>query len=137
MVVYISFEEMQGYVAKHYKREIAFSQVSEKELCVTVTQRIIIKDVHIDVKIHIDEVKSESLAVTYKGGMALDMIISGALHFLKGKLPELSQGITTEENHRIRINLAEIEKAKAVVQNIALRDIEVEEKGLKVTVALK
>ena len=137
MVVFISFEEMQGYVAEHYKKEVAFSRVSEKELCVTVTQRIVIKDVHIDVKLHIDEVKSESLAVTYKGGFALDMMISGALCFLKNKLPELSQGITTEENHRICVNLAEIEKAKAVVKSIALRDIEVEEKGLKVTVALK
>lgn len=137
MEVNISFEEMHDYVAEHYKKDVAFSRVSEKELCVTVTQRIIIKDVGIDVKLHIDEVKSESLTVTYKGGFALDMIISGAICFLKNKLPELSQGITAEENHRIRLNLAEIEKVKGLVKSIALRDIVVEEKGLKVTVILK
>lgn len=137
MEVYISFDEAQKYVAEHYKRDVAFSRVSERELCVTVAQRIIIKDVHIDVKLQIDEVKSESVAVTYKGGIALDMIISGALSFFMNKLPELSQGIVIGEDHQIRVNLAEIEKAKAVVENIALRDIVVEENGLKVLVSLK
>lgn len=137
MVIYVSFDEMHDYISAHYKKDLSVSKVSEKEFCLTFTQRIIIKDVRINVNIHIDEVKSESLALTYSGGMALDMIISRALSFLTNKLPELSQGITTGENRQIRINLFQIEKAKPIVQNLSLKDLQVEDKALKLTVSLK
>lgn len=137
MLVYISFEEIRGYITEHYKKKFSFSRVSEKELCVTFIQRVLIKHVHIDVKLHIDEVKSDTVVLTYKGGMDLDMIISKALDVLMGKMPELSKGVVVEDKHRIRINLSKIEKAKAVMKTISLRDIEVKEKGLSVSMALK
>ena len=95
------------------------------------------KDVRISLNIHIDEVKSDSLAFTYSGGMALDMIISGTLNFLTSKLPELSQGITIGENRKIHVNLSKIKRAKDIVKNLSLKDLQVEDNALKLTVALK
>ena len=137
MTLSISFAELHKYISDHYKKDFSFSYVSEKEFTVTFTQRVLIKDVHLSVNIHIDEVKPSEVVITYKGGMALDMIISGALSLLKDKLAELAQGITTEENHHIRINLAKMEKAKAIVKNLSLEDILLEPESLKVKAALK
>lgn len=137
MILSISFAELHKYISEHYRKDFSFIHVSEKEFTVTFTQHVLIKDVHISVNVHIDEVKPAEVIITYKGGMALDMIISGILSLLKDKLAELAKGITTEENHRIRINLAEIEKAKTLIANLALQDILVESDSLKIRAALK
>lgn len=136
MEVFVSFEEMHGYVNRHYGKNVTFSKVADKEICVTYLQKILIKDIPIPVDIHIDDVKRDSLTITYKGGLALDMIISGVLSFLKSKCPELCQGITTMDNHRIKVNLADIEKAKPVVENVAIGDILVEKSGLRIILTL-
>ena len=137
MLLSISFAELHKYVSEHYHKDFSFAYVSEKEFTVTFTQHVLIKDVHISVNIHIDEVKPAEVVITYKGGLALDMMISGALSLLKDKLAEVAQGITAEENHRIRINLNEIGKAKSVVKNVSLQDITVDLESLKLTADLK
>ena len=137
MVIFISYEEAQKYVKEQYGQRIELSRVSQKELCVSYVKRIVIKDVGIDVNVRIDEVRPDGLTVTYKGGLALDMIISGALGLFLEKLPELSAGIRKEDNHRVVVNLSEIAKAKPIVEKVALRDIEVEATGLSLSVVLK
>ena len=103
----------------------------------TYTKRILIKDVNINVNIRIDEVKSDAVTLTYDGPFGLDTIISGVLSFFKSQFPELSAGIHPEEEHRIRVNLAEIEKAKPAMENIALRAITPCEDGIRIEFGLK
>ena len=86
---------------------------------------------------HIDEVRGDTILITYDGAFGLDMIISGVLSFFKSQFPELSAGIHPEEGHRIRINLSEIEKAKAAVENIELRDIRPREEYICIEFGLK
>ncbi|MDE5828030.1 MAG: hypothetical protein K2H57_10700 [Duncaniella sp.] len=137
MVISLSFEELHAYVDSHYQKDLAFSKVSDKEFRVTFIQKMFIKDVHIGMDIHIDEVTSDSVTLTYKGGMALDMIISGAIKLLENKLAEFGDGVKFGDDNRVTVNLAKIEKTKAVVDKIALRDLIVEDTALNLIVALK
>lgn len=137
MFLSISFAELHKYISEHFHKDLSFAHVAEKEFTVTFTQRVFIKDVHISVNIHIDEVKPAEVVITYKGGFAIDMIISGALSFLKEKIAELAQGIQPEENHRIRINLSKIEKTKAIVEKLSLKDLKVESDFLRLEANLK
>lgn len=137
MVVFVSYEEAQKYVAEHYGQRIELARVSQKEVCVSYVKRILIKDVSVDVKISIEEVRPDGLTVSYKGGLAIDMIISGALGLFLEKFPELGQGITKGENHSVDVNLAEIEKAKPVVENLSLSAIDIEATGVNIRLSLK
>ena len=103
----------------------------------TYIKRILIKDVNISVNLRFDEVKADSVTIIYDGAFGIDTIISGVLSFFKSQFPDLSAGIHPEDGHRIRINLSEIEKAKAVAENIELRDIKVSEEGLRIEFGLK
>ena len=132
MELFMPFEELNSYVKERFGQRVALSCVNKRVLRVTYIQRIIIKDVNINIEITIDEVKDAAVEVTYDGALGLDMLIGGALTFFKNAMPELSQGIHPGSNHKIMINLAEIEKAKPVVENIALRYISVEPNGLKI-----
>lgn len=137
MVVFLSFEEIRKYVAKHYGQRIMLSRVNEKELCAEYVRHVLIKDVKLRVNIHIDDVRRESVIITYKGGVIVKALISKALDMLMSRMPELKKGITIGANQKIRVNPAEIEKAKSVVKNIMLQDIGVEERGVKLTALLK
>ncbi len=137
MEIKATYPELNVYVAKRFKQPIWISYVGEKEIKVTYTKRILIKDLKINVNLRFDEVKEDSVTVTYDGAFGLDMIISGALSFFKSQFPELSAGILPEDHHRIRINLNEIEKAKPLVQNVTLHDITATEEGLRILFSLK
>lgn len=137
MEVKATYKELNSYVQARFKQPLSLSFVEMGDVRVTYTKRILIKDVNISVNIHIDEVKGDSVLLTYDGAFGLDMIIGGVLSFFKSQFPELSAGIHPEDGHRIRINLSEIEKAKAMVENIALRDIKAMEDGLRIEFGLK
>lgn len=137
MYAFVSFEEMSAYIEGHYGKEVSFGRVSDKEVRIVLTQKTIIKNIHVGVNVRVEEVKGDSLTIAYNGGCALNMIVPSALSFVMGKIPELKEGITTEESKRIHIDLSKIEKAKKIVDNLALEDITAEETGLKVAVRLK
>lgn len=137
MEVKATYKELNSYVQARFKQPVSLSFVEMGDVRVTYKKRILIKDVNISVNIHIDEVKGDSVLLTYDGAFGLDMIIGGVLSFFKSQFPELSAGIHPEDGHRIRINLSEIEKAKAMVDNIALRDIKAMEDGLRIEFGLK
>ena len=132
-----TYGELSSYVKARFGQPISLSFADGGELRVTYTKRILIKDVNINVNIRIDEVKSDAVMLTYNGPFGLDTIISGVLSFFKSQFPELSAGIHPEEEHRIRVNLAEIEKAKPAVENIALRAITPCEDGIRIEFGLK
>ncbi|MDE7419980.1 MAG: hypothetical protein K2N35_07205 [Muribaculaceae bacterium] len=137
MEVKATYEELGSYVQARFKQPVSFSLAEEGALRVTYTKRILIKDVNISVNLHFDEVKADSVTITYDGAFGLDTIINGVLSFFKSQFPDLSAGIHPEDGHRIRINLSEIEKAKRVAENIELRDIKALEDGLRIEFGLK
>lgn len=137
MEIIAPFKELNAYVAERFHQPISLSFVSEKEVKVSYTKRVIFKDVSVNMNVGVEDVTADSVVLSYNLAPGLDSIISSALSFITGKFPELSAGIHPEDDHRIRINLSEIEKARQVVENIAFRDIKVSEEGLHILFGLK
>ena len=137
MEIKATYQELNSYMQARFGKPVSLSFAGEKEMRVIYTQRVLIKDINVSVNIHIEEVRADTIQITYDGAFGLDMIISGVLSFFKSQFPELSAGIHPEEGHRIRINLSEIEKAKAVVENIELRDIRPREEYVCIEFGLK
>lgn len=136
MEITAPYKEVTDYIAERFHQQIDLSCVSEKEIKVSYTKRVFI-NVNVSVVIKIEEVKADSILLAYTAQFGFDSIISGVLSFIAAKYPELSAGIHPEDGHRIRINLSEIEKAKALVENIALRNIKAYENCLRIEFALK
>lgn len=137
MEILAPFQELNTYVKARFGSPVTLSCLGEKEIRVTYTQRILIKDVNINVDLHIDKVADDTIELTYKGALGLDMLIGSALGFFKKYFPALSRGLHPADNHRILIKLSEIEKAKEAVENIALTYINVENTGLRIGFSLK
>ena len=137
MEITAPYKELNAYVAEKFHQPISLAFGSEKEVKVSYTKRVLFKDMSVNIRIGIEEVKADSVLLSYDVAFGVDSLISGALKFITEKFPALSAGIHPEEGHRIRINLSEIEKAKPVVENIVLRAITPTEDAIRIEFGLK
>lgn len=137
MKISISFVELSDYIKRHYDKQMTFSQVSYKELCASYTQNLFFKTIQIPVSLKIEDVKADSIAITYNGGFGIDMIITGTLSFLKAKVPELANVLVSEEGHCIRIELSKLPQTAKLMETIAFNEISFTENGLIAEASLK
>lgn len=137
MKISISFAELSNYIKRHSDKQLTFSKVSDKELCASYSQNLFFKTVQVPVNLKIEDVKADSIAITYNGGFGVDMIIAGTLSFLKAKVPELANALVSEEGHRIRIELSKLSQTATLVEAIAFNDICLAEEGLILDASLK
>lgn len=137
MKIEISFDEISALVRERYAKQISLARVSEKEVCVTYRQRILMASLPIPINLRIAAVEADAVSVGYNGGTAIDMIISGVLMFVKAKFPELGQAVDAGTDYTVRIDLTKIAKAKAIMATLALMDIKFSESGAIAEVSLK
>ncbi|MDE5797295.1 MAG: hypothetical protein K2H75_09290, partial [Muribaculaceae bacterium] len=130
------YQEINDYVAERFNQPISLAYENQNEIKVSYTKHVVFKDMSVNIRIGIEEVKADSVLLSYDATFGIDSIISKAISFIAKKFPKLSAGIHPEDNHRILINLSEIEKARSVVENIELRSITPYEDGLKIKFGL-
>lgn len=137
MTVKITFEELSKYISSNFNKTFAFAQKSEKEIRVTFSQKVLFTTANVNIDITFDQALGSAVTLTYNGGFGVDMIICGALTFVKNKLPELAQAIDDEGNHKIRIHLDKIKQTKSLAAAVSLRSISAEADGLVACADLK
>ncbi|MDE6696031.1 MAG: DUF1232 domain-containing protein [Muribaculaceae bacterium] len=130
MYLYLPFQQISLYSKLNNDINIEFTHISDKELRVTWIQHNIIKDIRLGLKLKIEEVKSDYIIFSYEGGLA-KMIISPLLSYLANRIPEIKDSIKKEESNRISVNLANIEKLEPLLDKIELKNILVENSGIK------
>ncbi|MDE6632509.1 MAG: DUF1232 domain-containing protein, partial [Muribaculaceae bacterium] len=136
MHFYIPFQQISLYAKLNNNVNIDFAQVSDKELRLTWIQHNIIKDIRLGIKLKIVKVTPVNIIVAYDGGLT-KMIISPALSYLVNRLPEMKDSINKEDGNRIRVNLANIEKLKLLLEKIELKDILIEKSGINIIADLR
>lgn len=137
MDITITFTELSKYISEHYGKILTFEKVSENELRILYSQNLFIKTIQVPVNITIDGVRHPAVCITYNGGFGVDMMIAGALTFMKAKLPELTNVIVSREGHRLIIDLSQLSQTKALVDNVRLNEILVRDDRLEIKAALR
>lgn len=137
MNITITYAELSKYISEHYGKALTFGRVSEKEMCVSYSQKMFFKTIQVPVNISIDEVKDDAICVTYNGGFGIDMMIAGALSFMKAKLPELASVIVSREGHHLDIELSQLPQTRTLVENVRLNKILILEDKLEIKASLR
>lgn len=137
MKINISFAELSEYIKKHYDKQLSFSKVTDNEVRASYTQNLFFRSVQVPLDLKIENVRTDSIAVTYNGGFGIDMIIAGTLSFLKAKVPELSNALISEEGHRIRVELSKLPQTETLVGDVSLQGISVADNGMIVEATLR
>ncbi len=137
MTINLSFSELSDYIREHYGKTLAFSRLSDNEVCIAYEQHILFRTIQVPINISIHDVQADTVTITYGGGFGIDMIIAGVFAFLRTKLPELSDALNSEEGHRIRIILSNLQQTASLVNAFNLRNIIITNNGLEITGLLK
>lgn len=137
MNISLTFTELSDYVKSRYGKELTFSKAEENTLRISYVQKILFKDIRIPVDLAIEDVRPDAIAIRYDGGFGIDMIITGAIAFLKAKLPEFEAALQTSEGHRLSIQLSKIEQTKKAMEILCLKDILIHPDKLEIILNLK
>ncbi len=123
MKISVTYREIENYIAGKTGRRVGLSKVSDKEVCVSVSQHVIFKTIQIGINVRVDSISNDELNLTYDGGFGLDLIISGLMSLVKNKLPEASRYFEASDGHHVKIMLSKIDKLKSVLDKVSLASL--------------
>lgn len=137
MEVRIKYTEIEGFIKKNFLKEVGLTYVDPSTVSVSTKIKVFafVKNVGVDLKI--EKLEGSKLPLVYSGKLGIELLISPAISFLKKLVPEKTNLISQGTGNRVFVNLAEIDKLKAVLDKVELQSISFDETHVIVEAGLK
>ncbi len=133
----LTFKEISDYVAKNYGRQVQLNRVSAKAVEIKVAQKVLIATIKVPIEVTFEKVEDSQIVISYSGSAGVELLIKGALLFIREKLPQLAPMITNSSDKQLTIDLEKIAQAKSFIDKVRLTGISIDESALEVSAALK
>lgn len=137
MEVRIKYTEIQEFILNNFHKEVVLTYVDPSTVSVSTKIKVFafVKNVGVDLKI--EKLEGSKLPLVYSGKFGIELLISPAISFLKKLVPEKTNLISQGTGNRVFVNLAEIDKLKAVLDKVELQSISFDETHVIVEAGLK
>lgn len=137
MEVRIKYTEIQEFILNNFHKEVVLTYVDPSTVSVSTKIKVFafVKNVGIDLKV--EKLEGSKLPLVYSGKLGIELLISPAISFLKKLVPEKTNLILQGTGNKVFVNLAEIDKLKAVLDKVELQSISFDETHVIVEAGLK
>ena len=137
MEVRIKYTEIEGFIKKNFQKEVGLVYVDPSTVSVSTKIKVFafVKNVGVDLKV--EKLEGSKLPLVYSGKLGIELLISPAISFLKKLVPEKTNLISQGTGNKVFVNLAEIDKLKAVLDKVELQSISFDETHVIVEASLK
>mgnify|MGYP006347067889 FL=1 len=137
MEVRIKYTEIQEFIKKNFQKEVGLAYVDPSTVSVSTKIKVFafVKNVGVDLKV--EKLEGSKLPLVYSGKLGIELLISPAISFLKRLVPEKTNLISQGTGNKVFVNLAEIDKLKAVLDKVELQSISFDETHVIVEAGLK
>ena len=137
MEVRIKYTEIQEFILNNFHKEVVLTYVDPSTVSVSTEIKVFafVKNVGIDLKV--EELEGSKLPLVYSDKLGIELLISPAISFLKRLVPEKTNLISQGTGNKVFVNLAEIDKLKAVLDKVELQSISFDETHVIVEAGLK
>lgn len=137
MEVRIKYTEIQEFIKKNFQKEVGLAYVDPSTVSVSTKIKVFafVKNVGVDLKV--EKLEGSKLPLVYSGKLGIELLISPAISFLKKLVPEKTNLILQGTGNKVFVNLAEIDKLKAVLDKVELQSISFDETHVIVKASLK
>ena len=137
MEVRIKYTEIQEFILNNFHKEVVLTYVDTSTVSVSTKIKVFafVKNVGIDLKV--EELEGSKLPLVYSDKLGIELLISPAISFLKRLVPENTNLISQGTGNKVFVNLAEIDKLKAVLDKVELQSISFDETHVIVEAGLK
>lgn len=137
MEVRLTFDELAAYVASHYGRDVTFSMVDDRTVCVGVMQKVLFRERQFHIYLTIESATDTEVILTYGASAPLEMAVRVALNYIKRNKPLLVEAVQICAAQRLKVNLAKVPRAVAVVEALAFESIVVKKDGFLAVMSLR
>ena len=137
MEVRIKYTEIQEFILNNFHKEVVLTYVDPSTVSVSTKIKVFafVKNVGIDLKV--EKLEGSKLPLVYSDKLGIELLISPAISFLKRLVPEKTNLISQGTGNKVFVNLAEIDKLKAVLDKVELQSISFDETHVIVEAGLK
>ena len=137
MEVRIKYTEIQEFILNNFHKEVVLTYVDPSTVSVSTKIKVFafVKNVGVDLKV--EKLEGSILHLVYSGKLGIELLISPAISFLKRLVPEKTNLISQGTGNKVFVNLAEIDKLKAVLDKVELQSISFDETHVIVEAGLK
>lgn len=137
MEVRIKYTEIQEFIKKNFHKEVGLVYVGPSTVSVSTRIQVFAFARNVGVDLKVEKLEGSILHLVYSGKLGIEMLISPAISFLKKLVPEKTNLISQGTGNRVFVNLAEIDKLKAVLDKVELQSISFDETHVIVEAGLK
>lgn len=136
MNLQIGYDEISSYISSKYGKNVSIEYVDLHTATVKASLKVLLVNLTIPLTIHIDEVTTESITLTYSGKLGIDKVANSVISFLTNSIEDI-KNILHVDNQTITIRLCNIKELKTTLDIIKLDDITFDQTGIDVTASLK
>lgn len=137
MEVRIKYTEIQEFIKKNFQKEVGLAYVDPSTVSVSTRIQVFAFARNVGVDLKVEELEGSKLPLVYSGKFGIELLISPAISFLKRLVPEKTNLISQGTGNKVFVNLAEIDKLKAVLDKVELQSISFDETHVIVEAVLK
>lgn len=137
MEVRIKYTEIQEFIKKNFQKEVGLAYVDPSTVSVSTRIQVFAFARNVGVDLKVEKLEGSKLPLVYSGKLGIELLISPAISFLKRLVPEKTNLISQGTGNKVFVNLAEIDKLKAVLDKVELKSISFDETHVIVEAVLK
>lgn len=137
MEVRIEYTEIQEFIKKNFQKEVGLTYVDPSTVSVSTRIQVFAFARNVGVDLKVEKLEGSILHLVYSGKFGIELLISPAISFLKKLVPEKTNLISQGTGNKVFVNLAEIDKLKAVLDKVELQSISFDETHVIVEAGLK
>ena len=137
MEVRIKYTEIQEFIKKNFHKEVGLVYVDPSTVSVSARIQVFAFARNVGVDLKVEKLEGSILHLVYSGKFGIELLISPAISFLKRLVPEKTNLISQGTGNKVFVNLAEIDKLKAVLDKVELQSISFDETHVIVEAGLK
>lgn len=137
MEVRIKYTEIQEFILNNFHKEVVLTYVDPSTVSVSTKIKVFAFVKNVGVDLQVEKLEGSILHLVYSGKLGIELLISPAISFLKRLVPEKTNLISQGTGNRVFVNLAEIDKLKAVLDKVELQSISFDETHVIVEAGLK
>lgn len=137
MKISIGYDEIHSLVENRFGKKVVMCYVDPHTVRVTYYQKVLFVSLPIHINVSVVEVRAASVRLKYNGGAAVEKIASGVLDLLKEKISAKFDAITVSSDLTVDIDLMKIEKTKAAMEMLSLKDLKFDESDINIILGMR
>lgn len=137
MKISIGYDEIHSLVENRFGKKVVMCYVDPNTVRVTYYQKVLFVSLPIHINVSVVEVRAASVRLKYNGGAAVEKIASGVLDLLKEKISAKFDAITVSSDLTVDIDLMKIEKTKAAMEVLSLKELKFDESGINIILGMR